>query len=746
VSVDFLEGVRVLELGDGVAGASAAGLLAGLGAEVTTVVDAASPHRHGRPRVGAVEGGTALLAASLDRGKQLLAAPAAGELSDELEQPYDMVVVDRVGGLHGWLERWHSVDDYLQFVNRYNRSAWLTISGFGLSGPRAGDVAAEISVAAASGMLAAVRDEDTGRPLKLGGQQSLLNTGQAAALAACHALDLASTRTPVHLDLSAVEATLAMGPVLEVGGVLLAIGGPVGARRYGAPASFYACRDGIVRISAMEDHQWLGVVAAMGSPQWAERFATSAARMEAPDEVDARVEAWTRIRTKREAETELQAHGVPASAVCSPSEILDSPQLAHRDAFETLAVPGGNRATVVGLPFRVVTTENAPRPAGAARGTLRGLKILEASRVLAVPLAGSILGALGADVRKLEDVPRLDMYRRRGPYIEGVVDPERSAYFALMNHSKSSVAFDVDADLPRLSEMLADTDVVMENLGPKRANALGLSASVAPRRYPGLLAVSSSGFGQDGPHADFRAYAYNLQASGALGYLSRNEAGQSAEIDIAWADLISAYALATIIAAWAVGPRRNVGVGVDFSMIDLVVSHFNEYLAAASLGYADDTADRANELDPFAPHGVYPARDGWIAICVRNDDDYARLTKVLEDARLVDPTYATATGRLERRRELDADIARLALPHQSSALAARLRDEGVVAEAVVDALALTQDVQLLSRGFFQAVDHPTWGTRQLVGIPWREFGHPSPSLGPPPLLGQALVARNREES
>ncbi len=365
--------------------------------------------------------------------------------------------------------------------------------------------------------------------------------------------------------------------------------------------------------------------------------------------------------------------------------------------------------------------------------------------MLAVPLAGSILGALGADVRKLEDLPRLDMYRRRGPYIDGEVDPERSAYFALMNHSKTSVAFDVDADLPRLGEMLAGTEVVIENLGPKRANALGMSASVAPRRYPGLLAVSSSGFGQDGPHADFRAYAYNLQASGALGYLSRDEAGQSAEIDIAWADLISAYALATIIAAWAVGPRGNASIGVDFSMIDLVVSHFNEYMAAASLGYDDDTADRANELAPFAPHGVYPASDGWIAICVHHDDDYARLVKVLEDTRLFDPTYATAANRLKRRRRLDADIARLTRRHGSSGLAFRLRDEGVVAEAVVDAVALTQDAQLMARGFFQAVDHPTWGTRQLVGIPWRVFGHPSPTLGPPPLLGQALVARKREE-
>ena len=60
--------------------------------------------------------------------------------------------------------------------------------------------------------------------------------------------------------------------------------------------------------------------------------------------------------------------------------------------------------------------------------------MLEAGRVLAVPLAGALLGALGAEVTKLEDLARLDMYRRRGPYIDGEPGTERGAYFALMNH------------------------------------------------------------------------------------------------------------------------------------------------------------------------------------------------------------------------------------------------------------------------------------------------------------------------
>ena len=265
MTVGFLKGLRVLELGDSVAGGAATGLLAGLGADVTSVIDINSAHRRGRPRAGSVS----LLGACLDRGKNLLVG-GHDLVLELLSQPFDVVLVDRIAGISSCLIPVRAVDSYVSFVDTHNPMAWVTVSAFGLSGPRRDDTTTELGVAAASGMLASVRDEASGLPLKLGGQQSLLNTGQAAALATCHAIDIARSGTPVHIDVSAVEATLAMGPVLEVGGVLLDTPTAGGANRYGAPASFYECIDGLVRISAMEDHQWRGVVTAMGSPEWAD--------------------------------------------------------------------------------------------------------------------------------------------------------------------------------------------------------------------------------------------------------------------------------------------------------------------------------------------------------------------------------------------------------------------------------------------------------------------------------------------
>jgi crotonobetainyl-CoA:carnitine CoA-transferase CaiB-like acyl-CoA transferase len=735
--VDFLDGVRVLELGDGVAGASGTSVLWALGVDVTTVVDPSSAHRHGRPHVEHGGETTSLLSIILDRGKRLLTFDGRDELEALLSafdgDAFDLVVVDRVQGARGVLAGLDAVDAYVAFVDRHRGPAWLTISAFGLTGERAGDPATELTVAAAAGMLAVARDERSGQPLKLAGQQSLLNTGQAAALAACHALDLARGGGSVHLDLSAVEATIATGPTLEVGNLMLETGSPGGARRYGAPASFYTCTDGLIRISAMEDHQWQGVVEAMGTPAWTERFATVEARVEGADVIDEHVAAWTGARSKVDAEAALQARGVPATALSSPVELLESPQLAHREALDPLPVDGTS-ARAVGLPFRVVDGD-AEGGHERRRRSLRGLRMLEAGRVLAVPLAASILGALGAEITKLEDLPRLDMYRRRGPYIGGEAGMERGAYFVLVNHSKQSAAFDVDADRPQLDALLEQSDVVLENLGAKRASALGLGASSASARHRDLLAISSSGFGLDGPHASYRAYAYNLQASCGLGFLTRNEANEPAEIDIAWADLISAYALATIIAAWAVGPSGNRGIGLDFAMSDLVVAHFNEFIAAASLGLdSDDAVDRANELSPYAPHGVYRTEDGWLALAVADDDEFARLAKVLGDEHLATSAFASPAARSEASHALDACVGEAVRTKVARDLARELRGVGVSAEVVMSAADLIVDPQLREREFLAPVEHPVWGRRRLVGIPWRPYGRPALGIGAPPLL------------
>jgi crotonobetainyl-CoA:carnitine CoA-transferase CaiB-like acyl-CoA transferase len=741
----FLHGLKVLELGDGVAGATAGAILGSFGASVSTVVNLDAAYRHGRPGLG-TPAGASLLALLLQRGKEVLTVddelgPEALKSLLQRRSPdgtpmFDLVIADRVGGMPGGLETLRGADDFCSFVGLVNPRAWVTISAFGLSGPRRDDAATELTIAAVSGILDSVRDPLSGHPLKLAGYQCLLSTGQAAALAACHALDLASRGGPVHLDLSAQEATIATGPMLALAQQLLNAGGQMGAKRYGAPSGFYPCSDGVIRVSAMEDHQWNGVVAAMGSPDWAQQFSTTAARIADPSVIDARMADWTRPLGKAEAEARLQAEGVPATALYSPAEILRSPQLAHRHAIERSELVPGVTVESVGRPFKAFRSEPANGTNRRARRSLAGLRVTEAGHVLAVPLAAALLGAIGADVTKVEDVNRIDMYRRRAPFIDGEEGTNRAAYFAMANHSKRSITVDLDADVAPLFALVDNSDVVMENLGRRRSERLGISASALARSGRALLALSSSGFGHEGPQAEYKAYAYNLQTSFGLFHLTRNEAGDTAEMDMAWADLVSGYAIATIVAAWAVGPEGNAPAGVDFAMAEAVAARFNEFLAAASIDLdSDATVDRANEVSPAAPNGIYRAGDGWVALSVGDDASFAKLRAALgKPASLDDPRFSSAEGRFGSRSVLDAALDSAIGDVAAADLVTALRSAGLIAEAPIPPARLAQDEHLVDRGFFTSVDHPEWGCRSLIGIPWRPEGGGALPLAPPPCL------------
>jgi crotonobetainyl-CoA:carnitine CoA-transferase CaiB-like acyl-CoA transferase len=728
----FLGGTTVLELGDGVAGGAAGSVLASLGAEVTTVVrPGASLHRL-RPAAPAASGapgapGESMLAVMLRAGKRTLAADASVD-----PDGFDVVIDDRCDT--GVPAAGASVDRY---GGRNGTGAWVTISPYGLTGPRSGRAASNLTVGAAGGLLSGVTDPVSKRPLEMAGQQAYLIVGHAGALAACHGVDLSRRLgRPVQIDLSAQEAVIAMGPVLGIAQAMMGCAAPGGAARFGAPAGLFRCRDGYVHIMAMEDHQWQALVAVLGKPEWTTEFADPELRITRAGEVCKLLEKHLAGWGKREAEERLQDGGVPATAMYGPADLVEVAQFRHRGAIQ-MAEWDGVQLPRVHSPFLIETTESTGTTGpGPTRG-IAGLEVAEIGHVLAVPLAGALLGAMGARVTKLEDPDRLDMYRRRGPYIEGLEGLEGSAYFAYMNHSKRSALVAMD-DPGQLEAAIAGADVVIENLGPRRARRLGVDAAGLSKSRPGTLSVSSSGFGHTGPWSAYRVYAYNVHTCCGLAYLTRTATGVPPQIDVAWADLISGYALATVIAAWAVGTGGRQGAAVDFSMVELAVGRFNEFLAAASIpDHPDEVIDGAA---PFSPHGVYrTAVEGrWIAVSVATDEQWSAFCRAVGDpAVLGGADYAKASSRVAHRRELDRLVDDLLSSLEPEELERSLQDGGVAASVVASAEQLVRDPHLAEREFFRPVEHPLWGRRHLIGLPWRLAGEAPFDLGPPPRLGES---------
>ena len=135
----------------------------------------------------------------------------------------------------------------------------------------------------------------------------------------------------------------------------------------------------------------------------------------------------TRTRAKAECEATLQAAGVPTTAMYGPGDLLESAQFAARGALVTHSV-GGRQLQYVSRPFRV-GIEHAAVPVEPPSG-LEGLRVAEVGHVLAVPLAGALLGAMGADVVKIEDIDRVDIFRRKRPFVDDQPGDERAVYFA----------------------------------------------------------------------------------------------------------------------------------------------------------------------------------------------------------------------------------------------------------------------------------------------------------------------------
>jgi crotonobetainyl-CoA:carnitine CoA-transferase CaiB-like acyl-CoA transferase len=727
----LLTGLTVLELGDNVAGAAAAATLASFGATVTKLAEPDSPiHAHHPSRDPGGPSSGSLMSALLDDAKHFADAAAILPAIDE----FDVIIVDRTIGGSALVSA--DLSEYLELVEQHPTPVWVTISAFGIDGSRAHLFGSEITIAAAAGLLAAVRDPVTQQPIKLAGCQALLSAGQIGALAACDGVSRRNAgQRRVHLDVSACEAAIATGPVLQCVSSLLHCTGAIGAKRYGAPAGYFPASDGMVRISAMEDHQWRGLANAYDRPDLVDRWPAAADRVDHADEIEAEVSALTAGQPKAECEAMLQRTGVPTTALYSPAELLESPQFAFRGSLHEFDV-GGRTVRALGLPFTIESSGVSSRHVSAS--SIHGLRVAEAGHVLAAPLAGALLGAMGADVVKVEDPDRIDMYRRRGPYVNDEPGENNAAYFALVNHSKRSMTINLADDRAALATLLSSCDVFIENFGPSRARKFGLDASSLRAFHPHLLAVSSSGYGHQGPWSGYRTYAYNLHASCAMVYLTKTQTGDPVEIDLAWADLISAYALATVVAAWAIGSARHEGATIDFSMAELVAARFNEFVAAADLNGTDVVEDGTNRQPPFAPNAAFPAQDGrFVAISVLTDAHWRSLCTLLDPSVSSDDRWQTSHGRQRSQDALDEAVRNFTMEHAGRDLAALLQKAEVPAAFVVRPEDLATEQELIDRAFFAGMTHPIWGAGRVIGLPWRPAGATAISLAPPPVLGDA---------
>lgn len=774
-----LDGIRVIELGEGVSAAYCARLFADFGADVVKIED---PHGDVARAWGPFPGDTpdpekSGLFVFLNTNKRGIALDLASQdgraALQRLLAGADLLVENlpleraRELGLDG---------DALQ--RAHPELVHVALSPFGRSGPYAGWKGYDLNAY----HLTAAGHRYCGRPGEAPLEHGTFSAeffGAAAAAAWGLAAVLGRARVGggQQLDVSCAEAIAAVFVGGQNIGALAqdgkwehrtGVGMPLGA-----PATILPCRDGHVWMLALEAGQWNGLRRVMGDPDWAqaEMFQDMFARAQNADLIYPLLEEWTLQHGKWEIMERCQAEGVPVTAVFSVQEAAEQPHLRARRHFVDIEHPKLGRVRHLGAPFRLPASPGGPArpapglgqhtrevlaqppaakrsaapppPAPSARALpLEGLRVANFGWVWAGPVVGQTLGFLGADVVKIESRTRIDLTRTLPPFGGGIRDPDRS----LSNHACWAGNGSVTLDLKQpeaqalARRLIAQCDVVIENFGPGVMEQFQLGWDELRAVRPDLVMFSMPAAGLDGPLKDIRTYGLSLTSTTGLDSLTGYVDGPPIPVENAFSDpyngILGAYA---ILVALAHRNRTGAGQHIDYSQQEAVMQMIGPaYMDYVLNGRVAGPLGNRHPLAAGAPHGVFPCAgdDRWISIAVLQDEEWRGLVRAMGDpewARAND--LATAAARVRRSDDIHERLAAWTREQDAGALTARLQQHGVAAAPVLSVADLLSDPHWRARKTFVEVIHPLGFSETIYGA-YVKMSRSQVDVQPGPRMGQ----------
>lgn len=316
-----------------------------------------------------------------------------------------------------------------------------------------------------------------------------------------------------------------------------------------------------------------------------------------------------------------------------------------------------------------------------AETSLKGLRVLDLSRVLAGPLCSQMLADHGAEVTKVEP-PAGDECRHWGPPF---LRPGTSAYYSGLNRNKRNICLDLGSPdgVEILTRMLEDADVLVENFKAGTMARWGLGPDELRHRFPRLIHCRITGFGVDGPMAGAPGYDAVLQAYGGLMSLNGEPDASPLRLPVPIVDMVTGMlAFSGVLLATIERERSGVGQLVDCTLLDTVVSLLHPH--AQSWFATGDEPRRTGSAHPtIAPYDVFDAADGPFFIGAGNDRQYARLVAELGAPELAeDPRFASNPDRVDHVAELRPLLADRIREHSREELGRRLLAAGVPASPV----------------------------------------------------------------
>ncbi len=381
---------------------------------------------------------------------------------------------------------------------------------------------------------------------------------------------------------------------------------------------------------------------------------------------------------------------------------------------------------------------------------LVGIRVLDLTTAVAGPVASLLLGALGAEVLRIETpwarpARPASALPHRG---EGPDQPwNREARLNELANSKRSVALNLATAEGRavFLDLVECSDVVIENYSPRVMGNFGLEWDALRERNPQIIYVAMPAFGKSGPWRDRISYGPGIDAMSGLSWLTGYADGAPLKPGNFYCDQNAGLhaAVSTVVAL--IARCRVGGQTVELSMLEGELQLIGEALVGQQLSGREPTRI-GNQHSSAAPHGVYPTQpvlddaDSWIAIACRSDQEWLALLEVWRDDSIrSDKRFATGLRRWKHRAELDAMLASWTIGFDPMDLADQLQRAGAPASPVMGARTLLRDEQVLARQSVGGLPHPQVGLSPAPQAAFRLSRTPAPPKSAAPLFAVDTV-------
>jgi formyl-CoA transferase len=339
---------------------------------------------------------------------------------------------------------------------------------------------------------------------------------------------------------------------------------------------------------------------------------------------------------------------------------------------------------------------------------------------VAAPLCTRHLADLGADVVKIERIGEGDFARGYDSAVKGT-----ATWFAWLNRRKRSLTLDVKHPQGReiAEKLVAGADVVVQNFAPGAFDRLGLGVTQLHERYPALIAASITGYGEDGPYRDRRAYDLLVQAeTGVVSMTGTPEEAVRAGVSVA--DIAGGlYAFSAILASLYRRRETGEGAAIRVSLFDSLMEWMSPFSLMAAHGpHPQRAGARHTSIVPYGPFPVAGGKE--IMLAVQNEREWVRLCEqVLDRSDLAtDPRFAGNERRLANRLELEPQIDAALMRFSIEEAEARLEAAQVPYSRMNDVAEVLKHPQVLSRGRLLETGLPGGQRAELLRMPFNIEG------------------------